>query len=315
MEVRPVGKRTIASDNDLFELQLFADEGGTPGGEPQGGGGEPQGGGEPDDSLMSRRADGGSGEPSWVDSIPDDLRNHPSLKKFKSPGDLFKSYVNLETMVGKDKVAIPGPNATPEEINKFYEKLGRPETPDKYELKFDDIENFTPNEEFLNSFKKWAHEEGLTNAQANSLAKKYINFEQTAMKQYSETLAEELRKAQQALKNEWGREFDERVKRAEDALDATGIDGVWEWAEKTGLLNDPTFVRIMEFYGQGLAEDKRRGGGTGGVTKESAQAELDKLLADPDTKKRYLSGDKYVVKQVQALQEAIWGNEPLQDLG
>ena len=41
-------------------------------------------------------------------------------------------------MLGKNKVPIPDENASPEEWDKFYEKLGRPKTPDEYNIKIDD---------------------------------------------------------------------------------------------------------------------------------------------------------------------------------
>ena len=93
--------------------------------------------------------------------MPEELKSHPSLQKFNSPADLFKSYVSLESMLGKNKVPIPDENAPQEEWDKFYEKLGRPKTPDEYEIKLDGVQ---ANEEFLNNYKQWAHKAGLEQA-------------------------------------------------------------------------------------------------------------------------------------------------------
>ena len=47
---------------------------------------------------------------------------------------LAKSYINATQMIGKDKVAVPNKNSTEDQWNEVYDKLGRPESADKYSL-------------------------------------------------------------------------------------------------------------------------------------------------------------------------------------
>ena len=70
----------------------------------------------------------------WRTSIPEEIRGHKSLEHIQDVGALAKSYVNAQSMIGADKVAIPGKHATDEDWGEVYRRLGRPDTPDGYEL-------------------------------------------------------------------------------------------------------------------------------------------------------------------------------------
>ena len=71
---------------------------------------------------------------SWKETISEEYRNDPNIAKFTEIDALAKSYINATRMIGTDKVAIPNKNFTEDQWNEFYDKVGRPETPDKYNL-------------------------------------------------------------------------------------------------------------------------------------------------------------------------------------
>ena len=298
--------RTIAERE--LNLQLFAEEGETQAPVQEQGQVQPQGGYEGILNLQSAQQ---SGE-DWRAQLPDELKSHPSLQKFNSPADLFKSYVSLESMLGKNKVPIPDENASPEEWDKFYEKLGRPKTPDEYEIKLDGVQ---ANEEFLNNYKQWAHKVGLNKQQAAELAKHYAEFENQYVARLQQDFISRVKEAKMNLANEWGQNYERNVKAAERALMAAAgeIDGLQEWLDASGAKADPVFVKLMHFFGRGLAEDTLKGGGKA-IAPESAEAEIERLLSDEDFKKKYLNGDKAAVAQITKLREAAYGNEEA-DLG
>ena len=80
-------------------------------------------------------AQGGSGN-SFIEMIPEELREHPSLSPIKDVGNLARSYVNAQRLIGSDKIPLPK-NPTDEDLDNIYSKLGRPETPEGYELPVD----------------------------------------------------------------------------------------------------------------------------------------------------------------------------------
>ena len=82
---------------------------------------------------------------SFLESLPDDLRNEPSLRNFTDTGSLAKSYVHAQRMIGADKVAIPGKHATADEWREVYTRLGAPTDAGGYELQSIDGGGVTPD--------------------------------------------------------------------------------------------------------------------------------------------------------------------------
>ena len=102
---------------------------------------------------------------SWKEAIPEELRNDPNIAKFTELESLAKSYVNATRMIGQDKVAVPNNNSTEDQWNEVYDKLGRPESADKYQL--DVKSDAVPlDESAIKSFAENAHQLGLNNKQA-----------------------------------------------------------------------------------------------------------------------------------------------------
>src|SRR2546425_12460091 len=98
----------------------------------------------------------GSGEPKdnqsdvkdWRTGLDPVLAKDPSLATIKDIPSLAKLAVEGQKMVG-GSIRLPKADAKPEEAEKawgdIYGKLGRPDTPDKYELKIaKEIEKFLP---------------------------------------------------------------------------------------------------------------------------------------------------------------------------
>jgi hypothetical protein len=99
---------------------------------------------------------------NFLSSLSEDLRGEQSLKDFKDVNGLAKSYVNANKMLGS-RIAIPGENSTPEELNGFYAKLGRPESHDKYSVDPED------KSELTNKFRETAFKAGLSDKQAKEI--------------------------------------------------------------------------------------------------------------------------------------------------
>jgi len=114
----------------------------------------------------------------WRSNIPEEIRGHKSLQHINDVGALAKSYVHAQSMIGADKVVVPGKSATPDEWNEFYARLGRPESPDAYELP--QQEGAEVNPDMSNWYKQMAHEIQLRPPNCMSLI---INSSQTSKNQ------------------------------------------------------------------------------------------------------------------------------------
>lgn len=116
--------------------------------------------------------------------LTDDNRTLVETKEWMKDGSidlnaLADGYRNFE-IHSRQTVKVPGENATADDWNAFYGKLGRPETPDKYELKLNTEavpEGFPYDEKSAIEFRTWAHEAGLTPAQAQTLHDKFVGVQ------------------------------------------------------------------------------------------------------------------------------------------
>ena len=142
--------------------------------------------------------------PSWRDTLPEDVRNDPSLKDFKDAGGLAKSYIATKAMVGT-KSAIPGPDAKPEEIAAYRKAIGVPDAPTGYKVKAHEIMAHPEwNRGAQDEFVKAAHAAGFTPDQVNTAIGFYADFVAKSAKDNQTAEAE----AKVALRNDWGVNYD-----------------------------------------------------------------------------------------------------------
>jgi hypothetical protein len=112
---------------------------------------------------------------------PDNL-SYVTTKGWQSPDDAVKSYRDLEVEATKNKIAFPGKDSKPEEIDAFYEKLGVPKEVKGYEFKMPEKlpENFPYESEAAENFKGMAHKLKLTPDQAQGLHDWYVGQQATS---------------------------------------------------------------------------------------------------------------------------------------
>lgn len=289
--------------------------------DPADGGGAPSGdnpdaqsgGAEPAHSTSSGQAapSTGSGDTaSWRDSLPDDLKSDPELQPIEDVTTLAKGYVHAQRMVGRDKVALPGKDATPEEWSQFYSKLGRPESPDAYKVPEGAIpENVQVDEKMVKAFHAKAHELGLTQKQAAELVHWQAHLSGEGLQAQQEAQEQAKQDAIAELKKEWGGAYNERLTLARNALQQFGGDEMVAVMEESGLANNPKVAKFLAEVGKALADDDLIGEAKQtafGTTPAEAQRKINELYADPEFMKQYLNpvpGHKEAVEQIMALRK------------
>ena len=159
---------------------------------------------------------------TWKDSISEQYRNDPNIEKFTEADALAKSYINAVKMIGQDKLVIPTNNSTEEAWNEVYDKLGRPESAEKYSL---DAKSEVVNldEAAIKSFAEQSHKLGLNNKQAQGILEFYKNNMEGVAQQEKIDIETAHAQAQQQLRQEWGRDYDGKIKQAK-ALAQANID-------------------------------------------------------------------------------------------
>tara|TARA_B100000287_G_scaffold435643_1_gene505250 strand:+ start:7154 stop:8008 length:855 start_codon:yes stop_codon:yes gene_type:complete len=199
----------------------------------------------------------GAGVDDWKSMLPEEIRDHRSLATISDVGNLAKSYVNAQSMIGADKVVIPGKHATPEERMEFYQKIGRPENASDYAF---DIPDGTP-QEIADFIRDAAHASGLTADQANTFFNNYNEFASSQNERNTQALNTLRDNAVQELKSQWGDAYEDRVQLAQAAIiefsgseeNANTLSNTLQ-ADGTKLGDNPNFIRLMSSIGHFITD-------------------------------------------------------------
>jgi hypothetical protein len=244
---------------------------------------------------------------SWKNTISEQFRNDPSIEKFTEIDALAKSYINATKMIGQDKLVIPNNNSTEDQWNEVYSKLGRPESADKYTL--DSKSETVPMEESaIKSFAEQSHKLGLNNKQAQGILEFYKNnMEGTAQQSKIDTETAQVQ-AEQQLRQEWGRDFEGKVKQA-GALAQANIDPeVLDMPLQNGtrLGDHPEIIKGFAKIASMMSEDKILGTESENInTVKDLESEISTIMNDktgPYYNNNHPDHDK-MVQQVYTLRE------------
>lgn len=216
-------------------------------------------------------------------AIPETYKDNPNVAKYKNVGELIKGHENVVKLIGAKGVIVPKEDAAPEEKEKFYNSLGRPEKPEGYKLSPVEMhpkikEAYTPEAEGV--FKAEMHKLGLTQAQTDALHKWY--FENASKGEAARDAATDkaLKDGEAALRQKWGAEYEGKILNAKrvvakfggkDALDALGDLG-----------SNPAIVKMMADIAANFSEDQIKGfGDKKSEGAQSAKEKIKAIFADP----------------------------------
>jgi len=221
---------------------------------------------------------------SWKEAIPEDLRNDPNISKFTELEALAKSYVNATRMIGQDKVAVPNNNSTDDQWNEVYDKLGRPESPDKYKLEVKS--DVVPlDESAVKSFAENAHQLGLNNKQAQGILEFYKNSMEGSAQQNQIDMETAQANAEQELRKEWGGNYEANIKKAgavaKANMDANILD--MQLKDGTRLGDHPSIIKGFANIANLMSEDKLVSTESENVSQGiDYSAEISKIVNDRD---------------------------------
>ena len=137
----------------------------------------------------------------FYDSWSEESRNDPSLSKFENGEEIYKSYLEVQKLVGY-KGDIPKVDAEAEEWNTFYGKLGRPEEKSGYELKQE--EGGRISQEYFDKVSEVAFKNNLTKAQAEGFVSEMTEYDNGLASASQEAIDSDIEAGKQRLTDEWG---------------------------------------------------------------------------------------------------------------
>jgi len=227
-------------------------------------------------------ATGGSGN-DFLNMIPEDLREHPSISPIKDVHNLARSYVNAQRLIGADKVPLPA-NPTQEDLDNIYSRLGRPETPDQYELP---VDGNIITEDIAAQYADAAHNLRLTPEQAQGVLEFYKNNAMQGAETMQQNAEQQAQQVAAELQKEWGQAYEEKVSAAQSLVTEFADDGLLnlQLADGTKVGNHPDFIRAFaamgEFRNSVIGEDTITDGARNAAfTPAQAQSELDAIYSN-----------------------------------
>jgi hypothetical protein len=246
---------------------------------------------------------------TWKEAISEEFRNDPNIEKFTEIDALAKSYINATQMIGKDKVAVPNKNSTEDQWNEVYDKLGRPESADKYSLNAKS-EVVPIDDNAIKQFAENAHQLGLNNKQAQGILEFYKNnMEGMAQQAKVDTETAQAQSTQQ-LRQEWGREFDTNIKKAGALAKANMNPEILDMQLKDGMrLGDhPEIIKGFAKIAGMMSEDKIVSTESENVSSNTdVETEISDIMNNKDGpywNKSHPDHDK-MVQQVYTLREML----------
>jgi len=245
--------------------------------------------------------------------VPEELREHPSLSPIKDVENLARSYVNAQRLIGADKIPVPV-NPTDEDLDNIYNRLGRPESVDGYEIA---VDGNIVTEDVAKSYADIAHKLRLTPDQANGIMDYYRSMASQASEMTTEAETQQRSQTEMSLRKEWGDDFDARIEDAGKIAQQFGGGELLEMqlADGTKVGNHPDFIKafakMAEFRQSVTSEDTVSDAPSSSMmTRQSAQQEIDAIMNDKSHvywDRKNVIGRQAAIERVQDLMGVLHG--------
>lgn len=196
--------------------------------------------------------------PAWKAQTSKELQDDDRLDRFSTISELGKSYLELEGKIGKS-VEIPGDNATAEELDAFYKRIGRPEKSDDYEFDRPDLPEGAAYDEALEKeYRETALKLGLTKRQAADLWAMQTARVVAQVNDQAAARRNELEQTKQEVRKLYGGQADHELALVQNFMRTTAervSPGICKRVEASGLGNSVELIKLMNHFAHRTTED------------------------------------------------------------
>lgn len=209
---------------------------------------------------------------------------------------LLKKLDGAESLIGR-KIGIPGDDAKPEELEKFYSTL-RPAKADDYEIKLGE----KPDEEFVKVFRAAAHKAGMSKKQLAELTGELSPVFAARAKAAAEAQAASDKEFEQLAQTLFGADKDKAFERVKAALEAHAPAAVKAHIGRLDNNNLALVAGVVDAIIKKYVPEADMGGGKGGSTDTTnLREEGRKLMASPEYRDPFHPKHAEVKAKVDAL--------------
>lgn len=251
-------------------------------------------------SFTSAIKDDGSFEAGWQDHLDGDYADAAkTAANYKTLPEMAKGLYEARKALSQrdERVAVPGADATPEQIAKYREALGVPEKYEEYPLnKPEDLPDDLWDEKAAAEYKELFHKLNVSPKAANEIVQTYLKMEQGRADLMQAQQAGDMERARKELQDEFGSELTKQLDLARRLALTAGVD------PNDSAFNSPAVVKALAFAGRNMGEDRMVSSqDSGGMHSGMARAKDISQNPQNPMHERYIAGDKDVVDMVTRL--------------
>lgn len=240
--------------------------------------------------------------PTLESLVPEAYKDKPWVQELKDINGLFEKADWAVGKVGEKSFGIPQENATPEEKEKFYIELGKPETPAGYE--FGEVKPELYNEEFQGKIKELMHKANVSVESAKVLEGGYNELIGELAKGQGATKEQQDAQFVELTTKIYGDKKDEVFKQARALIEANTRPEVKPFLET--LSNEALVVMadtLNTIAGKYIKADQlpTGGGAVGPQSADEKRVEGRKLMASEAYKDAFHADHEATVQKVREL--------------
>lgn len=203
--------------------------------------------------------------------------------RYTSPADMAKAHVELVKTMDK-RIAIPGENAKPEEVDAVFQKLGMPEKAEDYKFDMDKIEHWdAARKEQIKGYAPLFRKARATQAQVNEFVAQQAEVEKLQADAFEAQVNTVSQQRMKQLKTEWrGDDFDRNKSFVATTVKTYAGNDTDEIAsarlsDGTFVVDHPAFARMFAKIGAERSEDDRAPSAFNGGARDSAKAQIEQI--------------------------------------
>ncbi len=226
------------------------------------------------DSMQGMLNEQGDFNPEWYEKFEDLRPFAPSLKKFRRPEALAKSYATLERTKG-----YPSPDDK-QRMKAFRRVVGLPESAEEYSMtRPEGAPDAIWDESLVQKLAAVAYDHGVPPSAMDAICSRYCEESGNFLDSCARKSDDELQEAELVLQRDWGWEYEDNLRSVASVLnylgESAGVDVV-HLSENPALRSNPDFAKLMLAASSLVSEAPMREG-----TRGDSRAEAHAIAHDP----------------------------------
>lgn len=225
---------------------------------------------------------------AWKANLGPDIANSPTMQKFPDTKEglveTAKSYLNLEKLLGHEKVPVPKSKDDAAAWEIFSKALGIPDKPDGYGLEDAKLPDHLKGMTFDKAkFAEIVHQNKLTPDQAKGLWGAYTQMSSQIYENAVNEHKTKLTGVINQLRGEWGDAYQSKVDLGQNVINKFSDNKDMNDFVTATLSKDPNGIKFLAKIGEQFAENKIDGFNVQrfSITPDEAEKEISAIRQDP----------------------------------